>query len=110
MTRATAARQELEAVRHWARKAHRVTAGFKTATQTLDASRRLLRIYFISDSRYEGTLTKEVAWTGRAAWANKLTAQQRKRTLEMLKLPEKGLVEWFLTEFEDNWPYRVAPG
>ncbi len=28
----------------------------------------------------------------------------------MLKLPETtGPAKWFLTELEDNWPYRVAP-
>lgn len=30
----------------------------------LDAKDRLLRVYFLSDARYEGQLTKEVAWTG----------------------------------------------
>jgi hypothetical protein len=84
---------------------------FKNAPETLSSSRRLLRIYFISDARYDGELTREVAWTGRVAWANKLTAKQRARTLELLKLPEKtGPENWFMTEFEDNWPYRVAPG
>src|SRR5439155_12023641 len=60
--------------------------------------------------RYQGDLTKEVPWTGRVAWAGKLTDADRKKTLEMLQLPQTtGPAEWYLTEFEDNWPYRVAP-
>jgi hypothetical protein len=82
----------------------------KSAAKALDAKKRLLRIYFLADARYQGELTKEVAWTGKAAWANKLSSDQRKEALELLKLPEKtGPAEWWLTEFEDDWPYRVAP-
>jgi len=82
----------------------------KSAADALSAKSRLLRIFFLADARYQGDLTKDVAWTGKAAWANELTAQQRKRTLEFLKLPETtGPAQWWLTEFEDNWPYRVAP-
>jgi hypothetical protein len=83
---------------------------FKDAAKTLGARDRLLRIYFISDARYEGALTKEVPWTGQVAWSNKVVAGDRKQALEFLKLPETaGPNEWRLTEFEDHWPYRVAP-
>jgi hypothetical protein len=82
----------------------------KGADVALGATKRLLRIYFVADARYSGELTKDDPWSGHAAWANKLTAGDRKRTLELLKLPENsGPADWFLTEFEDPWPYRVAP-
>ncbi|HEY1860377.1 MAG TPA: DUF2330 domain-containing protein, partial [Gemmataceae bacterium] len=82
----------------------------RSAAQTLEAQNRLLRIYFLSDARYQGELTKDAAWTGKVAWADKLGAADRKKTLELLKLPETaGPETLWLTEFEDNWPYRVAP-
>lgn len=80
------------------------------ATKALGASQRLLRIYFIGEARYQGDLTKDVAWTGRVAWSGKLNSEDRRNALELLNLPENaGPAEWWLTEFEDNWPYRVAP-
>lgn len=76
----------------------------------LGANHRLLRIYFIAEARYQGELTKEQPWTGAVAFADKLTAEDRKKLLEHLKLPETtGPAEWWLTEFEDHWPYKVAP-
>ena len=82
----------------------------QSPAEALGARQRLLRIYFLADARYRGELTKEVAWTGQAAWADKLTAENRKKTLELLKLPENtGPRDWWLTEFEDNWPYKAAP-
>ncbi len=81
-----------------------------TPAKTLGARQRLLRVYFLAETRYEGELTKEVPWTGKVAWANRLSAEDRRRVLELLKLPETtGPQEWCLTEFEDNWPYRAAP-
>ncbi|MBI3721869.1 MAG: hypothetical protein HY248_04875, partial [Fimbriimonas ginsengisoli] len=83
---------------------------YKSAADALGAKSRLLRIYFLADARYEGELTKDQKWTGKVAWAGKLDAEQRKKVLEQLKLPEKtGPAEWWLTEFEDSWPYKVAP-
>jgi hypothetical protein len=82
----------------------------KSSAESLGATSRLLRIYFLAEARYRGELTKEVSWTGKTAWAGKLTDENRKKTLDHLKLPETtGPAEWWLTEFEDNWPYRVAP-
>jgi hypothetical protein len=82
----------------------------KTAAGQLGATRRTLRIYFLAEARYQGELTKEVPWTGRVAWANKLGAADRKLALELLKLPAAALpADAWLTEFEDEWPYRVAP-
>jgi hypothetical protein len=83
---------------------------YKSAAEKLDAKGRVLRIYFLGDARYQGELTKENPWTGTVAWSGKLSAEQRKAVLEKLKLPETtGPAEWWLTEFEDNWPYKVAP-
>jgi hypothetical protein len=82
----------------------------KSASETLNARNRLLRIYFIAECRYRGELAKATRWTGQVAWANKLQASDRKKTLELLNLPQTtGPAQWWLTEFEDNWPYRMAP-
>ena len=70
-----------------------------------------MRIYFLAEARYEGELTKDTPWTGKVAWANKLSAADRARTLALLKLPaDTGPATWWLTEFEDNWPYETAAG
>jgi hypothetical protein len=80
------------------------------AVNFLGNRRRLLRIYFLGEARYRGDLTKDVPWTGKIAWANKLSAEDRKKVLGLLKLPETtGPAEWWLTEFEHDWPYRLAP-
>jgi hypothetical protein len=82
----------------------------KGPAQALGAKRRLLRIYFLAEARYQGELTKEVAWTGKVAWANALNSEDRKKALALLKLPKAtGPAKWWLTEFEDKWRYLVAP-
>jgi hypothetical protein len=82
----------------------------ESPAKALGADKRLLRIYLLADGRYRGELTREVAWTGKVAWANQLKPEDRKKVLELLKLPETtGPADWWLTEFEDDWPYRVAP-
>lgn len=82
----------------------------RSAADSLGAKHRLLRIYFLAEAIYQGELTKEVPWTGKVAWAGKLKDEDRKKILEHLKLPETtGPAEWWLTEFEDDWPYKVAP-
>jgi hypothetical protein len=83
-----------------------------SAAKALNAKSRLLRIYFIAEGRYRGELTKESPWTGKVAWSNPLTAQQRQHALDLLKLPlpkSAGPEQWWLTEFEDPWPYATAP-
>jgi hypothetical protein len=81
----------------------------KPAAQ-LNAKRRLLRIYFLADARYRAQLTEQVPWTGTVAWANWLTPEQRNKLLEKLKLPDQtGPAQWWLTEFENDWPYQPAP-
>jgi len=83
----------------------------KEAAETLGAKRRLLRIYFISNAKFQGELTKEVPWTGKIAWSNYFQDDQRSEILKRLKLPPvTGPKEWWLTEFEDAWPYQAAPG
>jgi hypothetical protein len=82
----------------------------KNQALALDAKKRLLRIYFIGEARYRGELTADQRWTGEVAWANKLSAADRASLLQMLGLPQTtGPAQWWLTEFEDNWPYRTAP-
>jgi hypothetical protein len=83
---------------------------FKNSARALGASDRLLRIYFIADARYEGELDRHASWTGSVAWADKLKSADRSRVLELLNLPASTSgVDWWLTEFEDHWPYRLAP-
>lgn len=80
------------------------------AAAALGAHNRLLRIYFIADAKYQGKLDGDPGWTGRIAWAGKVQAKDRERTLALLNLPPTtGPAEWWLTEFEDDWPYRSAP-
>lgn len=80
------------------------------AARTLGARSRLLRIYFIAESRYDGKMAGDAGWTGRVAWAGKIPAEDRSKTLQLLNLPQTtGPMEWWLTEFEDEWPYRSAP-
>ena len=83
---------------------------FKNSLQALGASNRVLRIYFVADARYRGELAKDASWMGRVAWADKLEPAERSRVLALLNLPANtGATDWWLTEFEDHWPYRVAP-
>jgi hypothetical protein len=82
----------------------------KAFAQALGAKQRTLRIYFIGEARYRGELTPDRPWTGKTVWAGKLSAANRKEILQALKLPlTTGPSEWWLTEFEDAWPYEIAP-
>ena len=76
----------------------------------LARAQRLLRIYFLSNARFQGDLTPEQPWTGRAVWAGKVPEHLRTHLLTQLQLPaDTGPAEFHLTEFEDRWPYKVAP-
>jgi hypothetical protein len=80
-----------------------------SAAQTLGASHRLLRIYFLSNEKVRGEM-KGAAWTGKVAWAGRVSPGDRSKLLDQLRLPATtGPNEWWLTEFEDDWPYRAAP-
>jgi hypothetical protein len=81
----------------------------KGLLKSLDVNERLLRIFFLSSERYDG-LTEKNPWTGKAVWSNKLSSPTRRVLLELLKLPQTtGPKEFWLTAFEDDWPYQVAP-
>jgi hypothetical protein len=71
---------------------------------------RLLRVYFLADKRFQGTLgEKGEKWPGLVAWANNVSAEDREKVLKLLKLPEKTPpASWWLTEFEDH--SSVRPG
>lgn len=80
------------------------------AAAALGAKERLLRIYFLSDARYWGKLTEAEPWTGKVVWSDRLGDTSRHRLLTLLGLPTHlGLQKLWLTEFEDDWPYRPAP-
>lgn len=82
-----------------------------TKAAALTKHLRLLRIYFISDARYEGSFpSSSQKWTGNAAWSNQLDAASRKQVFDALGLSEDSVpATWWLTEFEDYWPYTLAP-
>ena len=79
------------------------------AAQRLGVKDRLLRIYFISEARYRA----EVAggnWSGKVVWSGDITPH-RSALLADLKMPAATLPgNWWLTEFEDHWPYEQAAG
>ena len=100
---------------------------YKNAAEKLGAKRRTLRIYFIAEARYEGGFPYDHykdwnvgifrppanytgPWTGHVIWAGKIKEDDRLKVLEHLKLPATtSPANWWLTEFEDNWPYKLAP-
>jgi hypothetical protein len=83
----------------------------REAAKKVGASSRLLRLYFISDARYEGALGGTNSWSGKAVWSNAITDADKAKLIGHLKLPESsGPAKWWLTEFEDRWPYGIAPG
>ncbi len=76
----------------------------------LNAPPRLLRIYFISDARYTGKISNGSRWSGRTVWSGDITSS-RETLLRQLRLPATtGPARWWLTEFEDHWPYAKAEG
>ncbi len=80
------------------------------AAPAVGAVGRLLRIYFVGDARYDGETAKELPWTGTVAWSGKVAPADRDKALGLLGLPPGSTpAEWWLTEFEDPWPYRKNP-
>jgi MYXO-CTERM domain-containing protein len=76
----------------------------------LGVAGRTLRIFFLAEGAYQGELTKENPWTGQVVWSDRISAAARSELLKTLQLPEStGPAEWWLTEFSDGWPYRIAP-
>ncbi len=77
----------------------------------LKAPDRLLRIYFIAESRYEGLFPSAQPWSGETKWSRPLASDQRAELLRNLNLPPStGPAKFWLTKFEDHWPYGQAPG
>jgi hypothetical protein len=80
-----------------------------SASKSLGANKRLLRIYFIADSAYSGKINGK-PWSGKAVWSGDITPH-KSSLIAQLKLPENtGPKTWWLTEFEDIWPYSKAAG
>jgi len=83
----------------------------RAAAKKIGAPPRLLRLYFISDQRYAGALDGAHAWSGKPVWSDRLPQSEKETLLRLLKLPpSSGPATWWLTEFEDRWPYGIAPG
>jgi len=79
--------------------------------ESMTSSRRMLRIFFVSDTRVKGEFPDGQKWNAEVAWSNAVPAELRTELLDLLKLPAStGPAKWHLTEFEHNWPYAVAPG
>lgn len=91
----------------------------EASASTLGVHRRLLRIYFVSDQRYNGAFNSAFAdvpnpprtlWSGHTAWAGELAPSQRDSIVQALQIPAESTPNtWWLTEFEDPWPYQLAP-
>jgi hypothetical protein len=83
----------------------------RAAAKSLGTASRLLRLYFISDARYEGALDGTHGWSGKPVWSGGLGVSQKDHLLDLLNLPSTtGPATWWLTEFEDRWPYGIAAG
>ena len=80
------------------------------AAKRLGTSDRLLRIYFIADGRYRATLGDEGKWSGRVAWSGDITASRAGLLADLKLSGGTGPEKWWLTEFEDHWPYARAAG
>lgn len=77
----------------------------------LGIGHRLLRIYFVAESRYEGRFSPESPWPAKTRYSQPLQKDQRHHLLRHLQMPESaGPAQAWLTEFEDSWPYGKAPG
>lgn len=62
--------------------------------------KRLLRVFFVSNARYEGTIGTDTPWPGQAEWAKPVAADRLAHSLSGTQLPA-GENLW-LTEFEDS--------
>lgn len=82
----------------------------RQSSNELDAQRRLLRIYFIADTQYVGKINGSKPWSGKTKWSGDIT-KHRQSLLGKLNLPlDSTPSKWWLTEFEDEWPYQKAEG
>jgi Uncharacterized protein conserved in bacteria (DUF2330) len=67
---------------------------------------RLLRVYFLGESRYDGTIGTDSQWPGQTVWSNLVDQDNRAQLLRLAKLPpDTAPKALWLTEIED----RSAP-
>ena len=82
-------------------------AAFICSAQT---TKDLLRWMDAAAQRHLDARETAIARITNTADAAQRQAYVRSKVLELLRLPEnRGPAECWLTEFEDHWPYRVAP-
>ena len=72
---------------------------------------RLLRVYLLADSRFQGGIGDTRDWFGRAVWSNQIDSGALAKLLKLAKLPAfaGGGGRW-LTEFEDRSAPRSTAG
>lgn len=63
---------------------------------------RLLRVFFLSDTRVHGTLGVKDGWPGKTVWAGQLSEADTRKVREQLQVPGPAAAAWYLTEFEDH--------
>jgi hypothetical protein len=64
---------------------------------------RFLRVFFLADARFAGTLGDKGDWPGKTAWANAIDAATFAAVSKGASLPaDLAGRPWFLTEFEDT--------
>ena len=81
----------------------------KAASTALNRNYRILRIYFIAETQYEGKIRGQ-AWKASTRWSGDIT-KHRKTLLRQLGLPQNsGPKQWWLTELENRWRYEQAAG
>lgn len=70
---------------------------------------RLLRVYFVADARFGGTIGEKTEWFGRPVWSKQIETGQLAQLLKLAKLPvfAGGGGRW-LTEFEDRSSPRTG--
>lgn len=77
----------------------------------LGIKNRLLRIYFIAESTYNGSFSSGQSWPATIRTSMPLKSEDRTQLLDLLKLPSStGPSQVWLTEIEHHWPYGIAPG
>ena len=80
------------------------------SSQRLGAKKRLLRIYLIAETQYEGKIDGSKSWSGKTLWSGEIN-DHRLQLLDALRLPKSsGPKSWWLTKIEDHWPYRKTAG
>jgi hypothetical protein len=77
----------------------------------LDVTRRLLRIYLVAEAPYQGRFSTGMPWPANVGYSSPLKDDERSRLAELLELPATtSSGKMWLTEFEHQWPYGIAPG